>query len=316
MGSSARQASDGREMARGGSFISHKSSGATSCLVSSSMFCKTRPQYHYPDEIGQCHCSDIHQQTRESPLTPALSACPNHRAYRGKYFHLPGKDNVLADQESRLMKDQCYPSSIKSNSRWDTRDRHARFQLTKQLSRFYNWRPDPEAQGTDTFHQDWSQMRGFTNPLWCLIARCLSQVKRQVAQVVVVTPLWTSQPWYPTILWMLDHHPVDVGGFTQNTTSPRRPSGLANRTSIHNKSAGSGISGMAHIPESFTSKGISAEASNLMLSSWRPKTTIHCWQSSLAGVHKGIGIPLRDLYRGHNKFLAELFREGYSDCLL
>ena len=30
---------------------------------------------------------------------------------------------------------------------------------------------------------------------WCLIARCSSQVKRQVAKVVMITPLWTSQPW-------------------------------------------------------------------------------------------------------------------------
>ena len=79
--------------------------------------------------------------------------------------------------------------------------------LTKQLSKFYSWRPDPEAQGTDAFHQDWSQMRGFANPPWCLIARCLSQIKRQVPRVVMVTPLWPSQPWYPTILGMLEDFP-------------------------------------------------------------------------------------------------------------
>ena len=80
-------------------------------------------------------------------------------------------------------------------------------QLTKQLSKFYSWRPDPEAQGTDAFHQDWSQMRGFANPPWCLIARCLSQIKRQVPRVVMVIPLWPSQPWYPTILGMLEDFP-------------------------------------------------------------------------------------------------------------
>ena len=42
--------------------------------------------------------------------------------------------------------------------------------------------PGPEALGTDAFNQDWSQRRRFANPLWCLITRCLSQIKNQVAR--------------------------------------------------------------------------------------------------------------------------------------
>ena len=72
---------------------------------------------------------------------------------------------------------------------------------------FYSWKPDPEAQGMDAFNQDWSQKRGFANPPWCLIARCLSQVKRQVARVVMITPLWASQSWYPIILEMVEDFP-------------------------------------------------------------------------------------------------------------
>ena len=77
----------------------------------------------------------------------------------------------------------------------------------KQLPNFYSWRPDSEAVTTDTFNQDWAQTRGFTNPLWCLIAHCLSQIKRQMARVVIITPLWASQPWYATILGMLEDYP-------------------------------------------------------------------------------------------------------------
>ena len=127
--------------------------------------------------------------------------------------HLPGKDNLVADQESRSMKDR---------SNWMLNPlvfNQIQFQmgpleidlfasrLTKQLPQFYSWRPDPEAQGTDAFNQDWSKMRGFANPPWCLIGRCLSQVKRQVARIVMFTPLWISQPWYPSILGMLEDFP-------------------------------------------------------------------------------------------------------------
>ena len=37
--------------------------------------------------------------------------------------------------------------------------------LTRQLPRFYSWRPDPEAEATDAFMQNWAACWGFTNPL-------------------------------------------------------------------------------------------------------------------------------------------------------
>ena len=40
--------------------------------------------------------------------------------------------------------------------------------LTKQLPRYYSWRPDPEAEATDAFTQNWAQARGFANPPWCV----------------------------------------------------------------------------------------------------------------------------------------------------
>ena len=42
------------------------------------MFCQTRPQCNHSDETGQCHSSDVYQETRGNPLTPALSAFHNH----------------------------------------------------------------------------------------------------------------------------------------------------------------------------------------------------------------------------------------------
>ena len=49
--------------------------------------------------------------------------------------------------------------------------------LTRQLPHFYSWRPDPEAEATDAFMQDWSAGRGYANSPWCLIPRCLTKVK-------------------------------------------------------------------------------------------------------------------------------------------
>ena len=79
--------------------------------------------------------------------------------------------------------------------------------LTKQLPRLYSWRADPEAVATDAFLQDWSQLRGFANPPWCLIYKCLTKVKVQSARIVLITPFWNTQSWFPVVLEMLKDYP-------------------------------------------------------------------------------------------------------------
>ena len=124
--------------------------------------------------------------------------------------HLPGKQNTVADKESRSMMDHCdwmlnplIFNQIQSLMGPLENDLFAS-RLTKQLARFYSWRPDPDAENTDAFSQDWSKARGFANPPWCLIARSLSQVKLLKARLVMIKPLWVTQPWYPSILGMLE----------------------------------------------------------------------------------------------------------------
>ena len=117
--------------------------------------------------------------------------------------HLPGSLNWVADSESRTMKDRCdwminpkvFQQICQSLGPLQI-DLFASC-LTKQLSRYYSWRLDPEAEATDAFTQNWAQARGFANPPWCLISRCLNQIKRQQARVLLMTPLWPYQPWFP-----------------------------------------------------------------------------------------------------------------------
>ena len=75
--------------------------------------------------------------------------------------------------------------------------------LTHQLPRFFSWRPDPLAEATDAFTQDWSQFQGYANPPWCLILRTLSKIQREEARVLLIAPVWRTQPWYPLLLQLL-----------------------------------------------------------------------------------------------------------------
>ena len=189
------------EMVQRGSLTPYKLSGIVGSLPGSTMFCQIQQWCDHSDETGQCHNSDIHKQVGGNTLTPTLSACSNHMGLEHIEKHLPtGRTSAREGQSNGrsgikikegLLRLDAESSGVQPNPAPDGATRIDLFasRLTKQIPQFYSWRPDPEAQGTDAFNQDWLKMRGFANPLWCLIGRCLSQVKRLVARIVIITPL-------------------------------------------------------------------------------------------------------------------------------
>ena len=75
--------------------------------------------------------------------------------------------------------------------------------LTNQCRHYFSRRPDLFAEATDAFLHDWTTVKGFANPPWNLIQRVLTKAQNQGAVVILVTPVWKSQPWYPLLLSLL-----------------------------------------------------------------------------------------------------------------
>lgn len=127
--------------------------------------------------------------------------------------HIPGVFNGIADTESRLERDRSdwmlSPEVFqKINQALGPLEVDLfASRLTHQLPRFFSWRPDPLAEAVDAFQQDWSEVKGFANPPWCLIGHVLNKIRSQEAQVVLVAPVWKSQAWYPVVLEMLMDYP-------------------------------------------------------------------------------------------------------------
>ena len=123
--------------------------------------------------------------------------------------YLPGKNNQVADEESRVVRDRCdwmihlelFARIHQEMGPLDV-DLFAS-RLTYQLPCFYSWRPDPLAEATDAFTQDWSQFHGYANPPWCLLLWTLSKIQREKAKVLLIAPVWRIQPWYPILLQLL-----------------------------------------------------------------------------------------------------------------
>ena len=75
--------------------------------------------------------------------------------------------------------------------------------LNNQLGRYVSWRPDPFAVATDAFAISWQGEVGYAFPPFALIGKCLQKVRQEKCTVVLVTPVWDAQPWYPVLLDLL-----------------------------------------------------------------------------------------------------------------
>ena len=95
----------------------------------------------------------------------------------------------------------------------------------------------------------------------------------------------------------------DVGRLPQNVTNPIRFGHDANRTRVSNARGSPTTDCLAHLRGSYSSQGLSDEASKLMLSSWRTSIMDHPLLSRIIGVSNGTEIPILGwTYSGCGKF--------------
>jgi len=142
--------------------------------------------------------------------------------------HIPGRDNVSADKESREFKDMSKwkldPTIIQPfllNCQTDLFASH----LTNQLVDYISWRPDPGAIHTDAFMINWAPLWGFAfPPPFNLISTTLTKVTIDQTELILVAPVWQAQPWWLVLLRLLISQPVLL---------PNSPTLLTDRTDLN-----------------------------------------------------------------------------------
>lgn len=134
--------------------------------------------------------------------------------------HIPGVLNVRADRESRILVDHNDWQLSKVvfsliNQTWRPLDLDLfPTRLSAQLPRFISWRQDPRAGAFDAFSQDWSKVTGYAFSPFALVGRCLRQVLVQgVSALVLIAPVWQTQPWYPLLLDLCVAKPLLIPSF-------------------------------------------------------------------------------------------------------
>ena len=130
-------------------------------------------------------------------------------------MHIPGVLNQSADKASR--------KQYESETEWQL-NREIFHQIEEilgpfdldlfasrintQCQKFFAWRPDPDAFAIDAFSHSWSNCKGYAFPPFSVMGRVLQKVRLEKAELVLIAPLWTSQPWFAALLQMSISHPV------------------------------------------------------------------------------------------------------------
>jgi hypothetical protein len=120
-------------------------------------------------------------------------------------IHLSGVLNALADRQSRMRNESSDWKLQKSTFQliralWEPKTDLFPSSWNRQLDRFVSWKPQPEAMAVDAFSLSWTNLEGYAFPPFNMIAKCLTKIMKERADLILVAPVWQAQPWWPTIM--------------------------------------------------------------------------------------------------------------------
>ena len=129
--------------------------------------------------------------------------------------HFPGKQNLIADFESRRNQRASEwrldkASLIRALEKLDFKPDIDLFasRINYQFPHYVSYRPDPEAIAIDAFSLNWSNLKFYAFPPFSVIPTVLNKLTTEGAQGICVLPDWPTQPWYPRALQLLKQNPV------------------------------------------------------------------------------------------------------------
>jgi hypothetical protein len=153
----------------------------------------------YINKLGGCRSKPL------CSIALRISSWCEERNLSLNAVFIPGISNTLADTESRRPLTSgdwmLSPQSFKSiTSIWVVQVDLFASHWNRQLPQFVSWLPQPQAWRVDAFSLSWKDLAGFCFPPFNLIQFVLSKLLRDEADVVLVTPFWPSQPWFPSAM--------------------------------------------------------------------------------------------------------------------
>ena len=214
---------------------SHKRSGTQGSLLCLKSFAKDQINKEiclkidnstavaYLDNKGGTHSHQLLQLTLE-----IWNWCETKRLYLLAQ-HVPGTNNVVADEESRKMRDHNEWKIDSTVIRYFIKECQIDLfasRLTRQLDRYVSWRPDSGAIHVDAFTINWTNLNAYAFPPFSLIPAVLHKTRKEKATLVLIAPLWSAQPWWPLLIDLVIDYPIYLGSDPNLLTDVSHPKAI------------------------------------------------------------------------------------------
>ena len=223
--------------------------------------------------------------------------------------HLPGALNKEANMHLRTVKNSSewklnqvvFQKLCKS---WLTLDINLfTSRVSHQVPANVSCKLDPYSKGRDALQMCWTHTKGYAFPSFFLIGRVLHKVLIDQATLILITPAWQTQSWYPQLLRLSIRNPLILPKVPDLLQGPNKE--------LHPLITKGNLQLLAWI----ASEGISKESATIIANARRAGTITH-YESSLRKWHSWcvrrqidpIKCPLTHIL----DFLTECFHEGFQ----
>ena len=82
--------------------------------------------------------------------------------------------------------------------------------VSYQIPNYMSLKLDPLCYAVDAMQQDWTHFYPYAFPPFSLIGKVLQKVRKQQIDMILIAPVWTTQPWYPILLNMAIEFPLFI----------------------------------------------------------------------------------------------------------
>ena len=255
----------------------YKLPGAASNVSSDQDLCKGSEPLHYSLQVRQCHSSDLPESEGGSPLGTPLRPSSGDLglvSYPGNNSNIrtsPGvrqfdsRPGVTIDSGLMRLDVESFSVPRYSTSAGTSGDRYVCISAYNSLTSVLQLAPRSGSGGDGCIHTELGSEQGLCQP---------TLVPNQPLPTPSVSAASKDGHGHTMVehSTMVPSDPGNAGGLPQAPSQRTRPSDSTNRTGVRNVSRSSSSDCMAHLRDSFTSQGLSGEASELLLASWRDKT--------------------------------------------
>ena len=124
--------------------------------------------------------------------------------------HIPGKENFLADAESRKSRKETEWTLDRGIFHEAVKKIHVEPQIdlfastfNYQLRSFVAYQPDLEAMAINAFSTSWKRYIFYAFPPFIIIPKVSAKIQAEEATGLLVVPCWPTQPWWPLVMRLL-----------------------------------------------------------------------------------------------------------------